>query len=183
MISTEQAKTFIHNWTQILCRALTSGIESDHSAARAAEAEIIALLTGSSRIERDPAADSETKLVEAINPERSRLINQGFQNLFDELVLRQQRMHEVLAGYVGCEPDRLVLRARDLLHMTVDLGVFMNAMGGPWAEVVKKIEADEVERKKRTKFATRSMEDEAKPILVKKQAAPETETTPEAAKG
>ena len=191
MIATEQANKLIDDFITIVVRATTSPNREDRAAIVEAKNHIVALLTGSSRIDRKAVAlDTDTQLCEAIDPkketeriERSRILSAGFQNLFDELILRQQRIHEVLTHYVGCTPDKLIVRARDLLHMTVDLGQFMLAMNGSWAEVVTKIEADEKERRERTKFATRSMEDEAKPMIVAKQAKAEVDSAPEAAKG
>ncbi len=188
MLSTEDAIKFMDNYTAIVVRgsAMTASTDDIKAFAEANDG-LIALLTGSSRIDRKAATlDTETQLCEAIDPkkiERDRLLTAGFQNLFDELVVGRQRMHEALVQALGCQPQHLVLRARDLLHMVVDLGAFMVAMGSPWSDVVTKIEADEKERRERTKFATRSMEDEAKPILKAKNAAPEAEVAPEAAKG
>lgn len=158
-------------------------------AAKAVDAvrqQLLGALTGSSRIDRkaiDP--NTETQLVEAVKPadaERGRLRRAGLENLFDELVIRQRRLHEVLVSYIGCEPEKFKLRGRDLLFMVVDLGLFMQALGGPWQPILAAIDADEAEKKARTKFAVRSQEDEAKPMLAAKQAE-KPDATPEAAKG
>lgn len=187
MLTDEQALKLLRDFARISIRTM-SGQPEDLAALEESLRHIVTLLTGSSRTEcKTVDPNTETQLCESIPgkkpTERDRVLNIGFQNLFDELIVRQQRMHEVLVRYIGCDADQLVLRSRDLLHMTVDLGTLMLAMGGSWAEVVSRIESDEKDRRERTKFATRSMEDEAKPLITTKQAKPEVDASPEAAKG
>ncbi len=95
--------------------------------------------------------------------------NQLYHVLFTEITRRQLRLHDVLVHYVGCEPEKLLLRGRDLLHMVVDLGLFMRALGGPWDTFMDGVDAAERERAAQVKFAARSMENEAKPMLTEKK--------------
>ena len=185
MFTTEQATKLVDDFVHIIDRWFAS----EHGVAVAgapitlaqAKEQMVAALTGSSRIDRKPIdPNTETQLVAAVDDKPKT----PYAELARSSAVLRQRLHEVLVEYVGCEPAQFKLRGRDLLFMVADVGKLMAVLGGPWKPILDQIEADEAEKKARTKFSVRSQEDEAKPILTAKIPAVETpDATPDAAKG
>jgi hypothetical protein len=174
MMTTDQATKLVDAFADIAVTAATAGKERTNRALEKAKEEMVAALTGSSRIDR-PAVDpnTETQMAEAITPDatRQKELIEGKLLMLDDLLIRHRQLHETLVHYVGCTPDKLHIRTRDLLFTVVDVGMLMRIAGGPWREVLERIEADQREIQARTKFAARSTENLAPEILKAKTKA------------
>lgn len=182
MLTTEQAVKFVEDFVAV--------VRSHDAAARGdAVNNLVALLTGSSRIDREAVdPNTETQMAEAITPDalKQKELIEGKLLMLDDLLIRHRRLHETLVHYVGCPPDKLHVRTRDLLFMVVDVGLLMSVASGPWLEVLDRIEADQREIQARTKFAARSTENLAPEILKAKaeaKAAAATEGQPDGSNG
>jgi hypothetical protein len=52
----------------------------------------------------------------------------------------RKKVHEALVGFVGCEPERLNVNYVDHLMQVIDPRDLMRALGGPWLDVLRRIE-------------------------------------------
>ncbi len=115
----------------------------------------------------DPNED--TQLLETVRVEKpSKELSprdSAFQRLFDELLVRQERIYQAIVKYLGGEPKNIHLRTADLLNSVIDLSEIMIAYGGDCADLVRAIREDEVARRTNPKRLVRSQENEAKPLL------------------
>lgn len=193
MLTTEQATKLVDGFVALIQVNTTTTVddftievaEAKRKCVAEARDQLIAAMTGSSRIERVVDPEVDTQLVEAINPEaaaKKELIEAKLVML-DDLLVRHRRLHETLVHYVGCVPTKLHLRSRDLLYMTVDIGKLMRVAGGPWLDVIDQIDTDEKDRQAQTKFAARSTENLAPEILKAKKIGESTAGQPDATNG
>ncbi len=91
----------------------------------------------------------------------------SLQRLFDELLVRHERIYQAIVKYLGGEPKTIQLRTADLLNSVIDLSEIMIAYGGDCADLVRAIREDEAARRVNTKRQVRSQENEAKPLMAK----------------
>ncbi len=185
MFTTDQAMKIVESFTHIILRQSAEPSPEGCEKMEKAKSDLIAVLTGSSRIERSVDPNTETQMVEVVNPEaeKERDLIEGKLLMLDDLMMRHRKLHETLVRYVGCTPDKLHIRSRDLLFMVVDIGLLMRVAAGPWLDVVDQIEVDERERRAQTLFAARSTENLAPEMLKAKKAAGATEGQPDATNG
>jgi hypothetical protein len=118
-----------------------------------------------------PAVDpnEDTQLLETLKeePKALSLRDSGMQRLFDELLVRHERIYQAIVKYLGGEPKTIQLRTADLLNSVIDLSEIMIAYGGDCADLVRAIREDEAARRANTKRQVRSQENEAKPVMAK----------------
>lgn len=196
MLTTEQATKLVDAFVAAVQANTATSVddfaagqsEAKHKRLAEARDQLLAALTGSSRIERAVDPNTETQMAEAIAPDavKQKELIEGKLLMLDDLLIRHRQLHETLVHYVGCTPDKLHIRTRDLLFTVVDVGMLMRIAGGPWREVLERIEADQREIQARTKFAARSTENLAPEILKAKaeaKAAAATEGQPDGSNG